>query len=132
MARIDFAQTRRELDLIVADYGAEYIYEFRRDDETGLDSTSCYYVHGDSPGCIVGVWLNRFRGVELDRLDEFENEPVDNIIPRMSGLGIITDYVTTDAIDLLRAVQTLQDQQTPWGECVRQAVRDAEELGRTD
>lgn len=73
---------------------------------------SCFYVHGNEPGCIVGHALHRL-GVPLETLKEHESDaaraPLNDLFPE----------VTEGAMDLVDSVQYLQDRGEPWGEAIK-------------
>nr|QOL00359.1 hypothetical protein [uncultured organism] len=82
--------------------GADRMYEVQP------GAAACKYVHGDNPGCIVGVALS-IHGVPLDVLQSWDDD-------YQQGLGIGSlfhhgraPFLTKRAADVLRAAQKIQD-----------------------
>lgn len=89
-----------------------YVYESPY--ESGPHPSSCYYVHGDKPGCGVGAALHRL-GVPLRVLGEYENNAADTLI---NALGMTGD---TPARRVYVLFQGHQDNGIPWGEALELA-----------
>lgn len=107
----------------------DYSYEAPRDlvdaliasgtvpDYDGRLENICLYVHHGEPGCIVGHWLHRYRGISLERLRRFESQGVGEVV---SGLRDFS--LTPDALGALRNVQSAQDSGDLWAVAVRAAA----------
>jgi hypothetical protein len=115
MIELTLARTKELLAEAVAEKGADFVYVNKyghQADDSG--DVTCYYAHGDQPGCIVGNVLHR-AGVLLDDLAAFEAQNVDDLASRL---------FTAEAgvKPLLIHIQAHQDVGVPWGEAVRLAL----------
>lgn len=70
-------------------------------------SIFCFYSHGDTPGCLIGIWLYR-NDVSLTELSTFEGLNVADFV--YSLFPQISPFV----VELLTHVQMNQDQGYPW------------------
>lgn len=97
------AQTALELlDAAVELTGPEHLYELPE------NAMGCRYVHGENPGCIIGVALS-IHGVPLDVMRRWDAEAD-------TGVGITTirqkgfaPFLTERAAAVFRAAQVRQD-----------------------
>jgi hypothetical protein len=110
-------QTLRE---VVAER-PEYEYKAPADMLSYEDSSMCFYVHGDQPGCLVGHVLNRV-GVPLSVLAQREGVGAYSVVPQVLNLTGEPDDVAT-VQDVLTEVQYAQDQGATWGEALEEATR---------
>lgn len=95
---------------IVAEKGPDFKYVNPADSENADPGTfSCLYVHGDEPGCIVGVVLHR-AGVPLTSLANHENETPFRLPHQW--------FENHDVKSYLYRVQTQQDCGKTWAEAV--------------
>lgn len=112
-------------DEIIAKYGKDHVYDNGRG---GLGS--CYYteLYGGQlcPSCFVGILLTLF-GVSLTDLEYIDKNRANSakcvLTHMVTFLGIT---VEEKAGSFLLRFQELQDEQTPWGECLTIAAMTAE------
>lgn len=129
---IDYDQTLRELEMIVADAPPCYVYSGPAGWQPG---DMCSYVHEDadgrlSPGCIVGHWLHRFRGIDLDVLRFHEGRGAMRLTTLLTESGDLAESVHVDAGYFLLKVQLAQDSGLPWADAVHDAASDMSAAGR--
>ena len=86
---------------------------------------SCNYLDGDTPHCIVGVYLSEqgftvqdLRNLGTTRIDGLYDSPwiPSDLFER------ITDEFDRDTLRFLGQVQEFQDDDIPWGEAFESAV----------
>jgi hypothetical protein len=129
---ITYDQVVSEMATIICEAGPEHAYQPPAGVETGLGRPMCFYVHevgGGSlaPGCIVGVWLNRFHGVALETLHEFEGKSASGVLDTLQGRGLLA--IELRAAVLVNEVQKQQDGwdnhdvRVPWQEALYRARR---------
>jgi len=118
------------LERAVEKKGADYVYTLpngTRAGEVDPDTNilaGCLYVHGNEPGCIVGHVLHDW-GVSLDQLRSYEQDTAETVIQHlMASKDIVVDQYDP-VVEVLRTVQTYQDNGETWGEAV-QRVHDDE------
>lgn len=122
MAVITWDQIQSVLDDLVAEKGADFVYEPLSIPGSNPRSI-CTYLHGQEPGCLVGHVLLRL-GVDREWLAGEEGS---------SGGDVVT-YSDLEIEDLTRVakflsqVQGYQDDSIPWG----QAVQMAREVDRAN
>jgi hypothetical protein len=108
-------------EAILEEFGENHVYEMR-DSEHGL---SCVYVYQGEPDCIVGKFLAN-AGVSLDLLKEADNNTFGGGISAYGLLGNLVDRgvitIEGDAFTALCRLQGSQDEGTPWGEAVHEAM----------
>lgn len=122
MTPITFDMALEALNAAVDEKGDDYVYEG--------EGTFCAYVANGEPSCIVGNALHRL-GVSIPTLAEMDYCAIGGAVitsPKVLEVleyrGFTLDY---DAVMLLSAAQTLQDDQVPWGDAVRVAREEAAE-----
>jgi hypothetical protein len=105
-----------KLEEIIAEYGADYVYERVSCPEN--DWTACVYVHHGEPSCLVGHFVSRI-GLDVTALDGCTETSY-----------WMADYFRTDqvmftisALDALREAQIEQDCGKTWGEALEGAHR---------
>lgn len=109
----DFEEAKQILTELVAQKGADYVYENRDDDGHDI---CLYFTEDGAPSCIVGNYLsNKGYGPE----DVLEGTGADALY-LLSGAPRITKA-------LLKFVQEQQDVGVPWGDAVREGERLAAE-----
>jgi hypothetical protein len=113
MIELTLARTKELLAEAVTLKGEDYVYVNRDGEQAGHD-TSCHYVHGDQPGCIVGHVLHR-AGVSLADLSNYEGQGAEDPASQLTDAG-------GEVVRLLAFAQEHQDRGVPWGEAVRQAL----------
>lgn len=97
------------LDNAIAERGADHVYV------PDVAGSSCFYVHGDKPGCIIGHVLHQF-GIPLSELKKVEGKRAALAVDE---LDIRTEkYLVSQFLD---HVQRAQDNGSPWGDAVRYA-----------
>ncbi len=81
----------------------------------------CLYVHRDEtgaiegPGCVMGHALHRL-GVPLEELALYEGLAIACVV------GHLTSGISQGTEEILRRVQTLQDEGSPWSEAYELAT----------
>ncbi|WP_103529497.1 hypothetical protein [Streptomyces sp. SM12] len=80
----------------------------------GVNTPTCFYVHGEVPGCVIGHLLHRL-GVPLAVLRNLEHDHASAVIDEvMEGV--------TDAVVLaLTGAQAAQDHGNPWSVALERA-----------
>lgn len=109
---------------VVAEYGEDYVYvnpqgQRAGDDDDNGDQASCWYVHGDKPGCIAGHVYHR-AGLSLETLKLMENNGASHPGFRQR--------VTGEGPTILSIAQDRQDKGETWGQALRAAVQTARGL----
>lgn len=123
MAVITWDQIQSVLDDLVAEKGADYIYEPPVDkDDTPED---CQYLHHGEPGCLVGHLLVRL-GEDEDWLASREGECALDVVMH-SNLEIEDQ---TRVATFLNQAQSYQDDRIPWGRAVQMA-REVDHANRS-
>lgn len=115
---LTYDQAKAELEAIVAEKGADYIYE------RPVDSQSCVYFHAGEPSCIIGHLLAR-HDVRV---------PEDQRVNRTSVGELAEQYGVLEPADeaarvLLREVQEYQDNGDTWGIALEAALDYVYEQG---
>lgn len=119
MIELTLERAKELLAEAVAERGEDYVYP--RSDS----GPYCYYVHTPdmdasltepAPGCIAGYVLHK-AGVPLETLRRFEGKSVQYPIAQLV-------QTEPDVADLLRNVQSRQDERTPWGEAVQRTLNE--------
>jgi hypothetical protein len=109
-------QTLRE---VVAER-PDYVYEVP-EGYAAETNVSCYYVHGDVPGCVVGHVLNRL-GVPLSDLALVEGRGAYKVVDWF--LNITDPDGVVDVEHVLSVAQSRQDRGDSWGEALEVALGD--------
>jgi hypothetical protein len=133
---IPYEEVVAEFGKIVREVGPTFVYV--RPAETLLFGPgNCLYVHTNpgpitdlTPGCIIGLWLHRFRGLALSFLQKFEgtgitpllNEPPDKVFRELS------EQLDGRTQEFLKQVQEHQDSLIPWSASVQRAKALADTL----
>lgn len=118
---IDSIVAEEILRAAVAEKGEEYVYH--NPEEPG----QCRYVVYGQPSCIVGDGLNRL-GVSPGRLSGFDfgdGVGVGSVLADLQDEGILT--YTGKARIILSVAQSWQDDSSPWGHALSEALRAAEQ-----
>ena len=119
MTQLSYEQVRDEFKQLV-DENPDFVYR-------PPNGSDCFYVHVDgdnmTPGCIVGHWLHRFRGIPLYRLQGIEG---NGAAPGASILGV---RLSSKAGSFLSGLQTKQDSGIPWRMAFDMAVEDEAAFG---
>jgi hypothetical protein len=117
---ITFQDAHRAVKEAVKAKGEDYVYMNPTSAEPDAPGP-CSYVHGDTPGCIVGHALHNL-GVSIDLLRAMDcsDEP---IIDTAYELELVPAGVTMTekAIQFFTAAQMHQDMRARWGEALRAA-----------
>lgn len=98
-------QVRKTARQVVDEFGENHVYT----PPPGKDSLDCFYVHGNKPGCIVGVILNRC-GVTLKELKGLEGFTAEMLSKWTS--------MSEDVAEYLQDLQTIQDEHGTWGDAL--------------
>jgi hypothetical protein len=101
------------LENIVAEYGADYVYQRRQLNGPDPFAPVCVYVWNGEPDCIAGKVLARM-GVSIEKLASYEGSSVSVVAPVVSNLG-------DAATNVLRVAQVVQDKGGTWGEALAEA-----------
>jgi hypothetical protein len=111
---ITFKDAHQAVKDAVEAKGADYVY-------SNPGSDRCLYVHGDTPGCIVGHALYNL-GASIDLLRVMDNAD-ESIIDAVYDLELVPAGVTmTDkALKFLAEAQMAQDTSAPWGRALETA-----------
>jgi hypothetical protein len=98
-----------------------YVYEAPEGyaSETNETSVACFYVHGNTPGCIVGHVLARL-GVPLSDLALVEGRGAYKVADWF--LDITDPDGATDVEHVLSVVQMHQDRGDSWGSALEAAL----------
>jgi hypothetical protein len=112
---ITFQDAHRAVKEAVKAKGEDYVYA--DPDPQG----SCSYVHGDTPGCIVGHALHNL-GVSIDLLRAMDCSDVP-IFAAAYELELVPAGVTATekALQFFTAAQMHQDMRATWGQALRAA-----------
>lgn len=109
------------LDNAVKDRGEDFVYP----EEWKTKLGSCMYFHGSCPACIVGHVLHQW-GLKHDTIAYGEHSTLGEAEAPLGGLNT---FLSEGVLEVLTAAQIAQDEDTPWGEAVRQAHESAATLG---
>ncbi len=106
---ITLQQAAAELDQIVAEKGADYVYPgSRRDPGAG-----CANFEDGSPSCIIGHWY-AFHGME--------DKEVMAADCKYASVGMVNSlmglHMDPLVVKFFASIQVAQDMGTPWGEAV--------------
>ena len=105
----DYETVKQEFRNLICNMGREnYVYEPDRNVDD--DVISCFYVHGDQPGCIVGYWLHE-NGWSLDELCEREGEDAYQLLKVNTRL-----LIDDETMDAVRELQNYQDSGSTWAD----------------
>jgi hypothetical protein len=131
MPGLSYDRVVEELGTIVAEVGPDYKYT--RQGEEGEEA--CLYVHhgagpdgSDVPGCLIGVWLWRFRGYSLTTLADHENNGIATLLTQHQAFAALAEVLNDKTRRLLSRVQELQDQGWTWVLTVLNARQSVESL----
>lgn len=127
---LPYDQVRKELEELIADHPGFVYYRPSVEERPPFANrgVECLYVHRNPegvlvPGCIIGHWVIRYRGVEPLRLiDDAEGTSVGDAL---DALGIAVD---AEGRQLLDKVQTHQDEGMAWDVALDQAIGEVDEL----
>lgn len=126
MIELDLARTKELLAAAVAERGEDFVYITPDTDEES--APKCLYVHeatgGLECGCIVG-WVLHRAGVPLELLRQYEGSHATDVLDRLWDINVLA--ASLEAASLLHAVQGSQDDGSPWGEAVREALEEVGE-----
>lgn len=89
----------------------DYVYEHPDETEDNPD-VGCAYMHGEQPGCLIGVALHK-AGVPLSVLATLNANHI-NSIDVVSQLGAAGYTFGDGALRILLAAQLMQDERHPW------------------
>lgn len=119
----DYNQCLTLLRNCVAERGYYHIYSNPVPKETyGYEGPACLYVHGDQPGCIIGMMLYK-HGVPISTL---ANKDLMSAVATMwRPLFGTTLTTSTKKWALLTHVQVGQDSFEPWGLALDKAIEKA-------
>jgi hypothetical protein len=123
VAVITWDQIQSVLDDLVAEKGADYVYE-PPVSEYG-DHEDCQYLHHGEPGCLIGHLLVRL-GEDEDWLASREGENALDVV-KYSHLEFED---RTHVATFLAQAQGYQDDCIPWGQAVRMA-REVDRASRS-
>lgn len=122
MTFITFDMALEALNAAVDEKGSDYVYK-------GVGSI-CTYAAFDEPSCIVGNALHRL-GVSIPTLVKMDQCSFGgSVITSPKVLEVLEDSgfaLDDDAVTLLSAAQSLQDDNVPWGVAVRAAREESVE-----
>jgi hypothetical protein len=132
MIKLDKFSSLVLLAQVVQEYGSEYRYHEHFDTDYESDhGSACRYAYLDKPACLVGHVLHR-AGVTVAQLNELNemNYTPGVVINGIEGpIGLKVDYlIDSQACEILRTAQIVQDNGRPWGEALEAATRVAREL----
>lgn len=113
--KVTEAQVRQALAEAVAEKGDDYVYTNPEGESAKGSAASCYYVHGDVPGCLVGNALHRL-GVPLWALEARELRGAYSVAKEVID---VTDDRGT--YTMLGSVQDAQDNGAMWGDALAYA-----------
>lgn len=109
---ITSAQIIEKLEEVVAEFGADYVYQ-RPDGKPLMGGEGCMYVHGSSPGCIAAQVFVKL-GYSLETLGQYEGKQAMSVAKAVGGF-------TAKAAYTLRVAQEVQDGGHSWGTALRRA-----------
>lgn len=126
MTKLTTEQVRAELERIVQEKGADYVYSHVvRPDEFG-EFTECFYADPETegPSCLVGhVFASLIPPLfeELRRHEEAwgYSRAVDDLSETSVG-SLIHEYLPPEALEGLALAQAAQDTGQSWGVALRQ------------
>lgn len=122
MIELTLDRTKELLAAAVAEKGADYVYTTPDGQQSSPeDLTTCLYVHGDQPGCIVGHVLHK-AGVSLPLLSRSESDDAEGALGGLKADGIVAYEGRVS--DLLKSVQAKQDHGVAWGTAVDEALAE--------
>lgn len=99
----------------------DYVYiNMHGDSPAPGSSVDCFYVHHDSPGCIVGSILHEM-GVGLGAMFPHEGSDARQLLMHLEANGVAE--VDDLAIIALQQMQSNQDSGKTWGESVWETNR---------
>jgi hypothetical protein len=113
--KVTEAQVKTALIEAVAEKGDDYVYTNPDGESATGAAASCYYVHGDKPGCLVGNALHRL-GVPLSALEAHEMRGAYSVAKELID---VTDSSST--FTMLAEVQDSQDNGAMWGDALAYA-----------
>jgi hypothetical protein len=116
--KVDATKVMDTLRTVVAER-PDYVYE--APEELVTDGASCFYVHGDAPGCLVGQVLNRL-GVPLTDMERYEGTGAYSLLPHVVELTGDPD-AADDVATALTEAQYQQDQGVTWSKALELATR---------
>lgn len=96
---------------VVTEFGRDYVYQGKKYD---ADSDVCLYLYHGEPDCLAAKVMSRL-GVPHDRFEERHD---------CTQLAV-GEFISTDAMFVLRRAQATQDVKQTWGQAVWQAAHHA-------
>lgn len=100
----DIKRVLEALNEVVAEFGEDYVYERRNQNNHLGMSGRCVYVHNGAPDCLAGKVLRKL-GLTLEQLSQQEG----------NGCTNFSAYFSRDVLSVLRAAQEQQDTGATWG-----------------
>lgn len=121
---MDGPKTVAVLRKIVFEKGADYVYPYR--------DINCFNFEGNEPSCLVGHFFHELgitaAKARTMRIDGNRNAR-ESITVMENWPSLVKWTFTTDCIDILCQVQSLQDNGSTWGQALQAAEDDL--AGRT-
>lgn len=118
------------LERVVAERGADFVYEYPRMAEYPGSVVQCFYEHEGAPSCGIGLALSHI-GVTPEQLRELDNLGYphgESAIDELSVIGHLRDkfdiVLDSDAVDVLKEFQVAQDLKSPYATALQMAMSD--------